>query len=68
MRTMTVNEWLLLLSMAMLLPVIIGLLTAAFFGVFRRSEDVKYEVLRDPEPDYWDTGSRSQEERRDEPW
>lgn len=66
MRIMTVNEWLMLITLAFLLPVIIGLLTAVAFGLLRSQEDVKYIVLQDPEPDYWGEAPTETHERRKE--
>jgi hypothetical protein len=46
--------WLMLMSFALVAPVMLGLLYVSVSGRIERDEDARFLPLNDPDPDLWD--------------
>ncbi len=52
---MNLDEWMLIISTIMALPMMMVLLVIVFLGKFPKSEDERYLAMMGSEPDYWST-------------
>jgi hypothetical protein len=57
---MPIAESLLILWSLILVPAILLLLYAFFTGRLAEDEDRRFLPIREPEPDWWDTGDASE--------